>query len=109
MTKTKTPPNWLDSMGKRYWRKLVPLVELAPGEEDQFAALCEAWATYRRCVETLRREGLTYINSSNEPRQHPAVRTQTQALAEIRRLNKRFNLDMPSKTAKDELDDFFDT
>jgi len=57
------PPQWLDRLGRAYWRELVPTLIrnrlYGEGDETSLAMLCQAYSDYRECVEQLRKQGKT--------------------------------------------------
>ncbi|WP_339684246.1 phage terminase small subunit P27 family [Gimesia maris] len=100
-------PTWLDTIGKRYWRSLSPLVEIKnESVREQLAQLCDHWSIFRECVKHIQKDGIKVINDLGTMKNHPCLATKWKAQAEINRLTKLLGLNEQAKQEVDELEEF---
>ncbi|MEX1040198.1 MAG: P27 family phage terminase small subunit [Pirellulaceae bacterium] len=105
MTSIKSP-NWLDTIGKAYWRRLVNLVELDnDSKREQLAMLCDNWSLFRLATKQLQDEGLTVVSGTGTSKPHPALSAKWQSQEQIRRLSKTLGIDDNTVKTIDDLED----
>src|SRR5262245_15040438 len=123
LTPGKPPPApaWLSDVAKPKWGETATLLAgtglLTDLDHDALAAYCETWATWRKAVETVEREGATYRTAAGLVKRHPAVAIAAQAgkdlLAWAERLGltpaarQRMRVELPSEGEHDPMEDFF--
>ena len=91
------PPTWLSREARAEWRRIVPgltrLDLVKPEDRAALAAYCETWSTFVEATRTVHREGMTVTNpQSGRVAQHPAVRAQLQAAANLFHYAGQFGL-----------------
>jgi len=76
-------PSWLAETAKAKWKEAARLLSdvglLTPLDLDALAAYCSTWATWRKAVETIEREGATFTTAAGLVKRHPAVAIAAQA------------------------------
>ncbi|WP_417848380.1 phage terminase small subunit P27 family [Thalassoglobus sp.] len=78
----KTPPTWLSTTAKSYWRKLFARCE----SDELLAVFCTALAQYRQASEEVDREGFLIPNVSGGMKQNPATYVMKDSFVQIHRL-----------------------
>lgn len=88
-------PDWIGEYGRALWDQQAPLHHrlgtLTEADHPAFAAMCEAWDTYRRAVVGLRDE-LTHVTPNNGVSAKPEASVRKQALADFSKLANEFGL-----------------
>jgi P27 family predicted phage terminase small subunit len=96
-------PRWLDKEARAKWKALVPELSrlglLTCVDGDVLCVYCEAFSSFRRAVETLRREGETFKTKKGYVGVHPAVAIRNAARHTIKNFAALFGLD-PSSRAR---------
>lgn len=80
------PPSHLSADAKRLFRDVVKRYDLDAEELVSLRLACTAWDTAEKARRTLDREGQTITNRFDEPRAHPALAVQKEAMASWVRL-----------------------
>ena len=97
----QTPPAWLPSYAKAFWRKYVrklnKLGVLAKPDQAAFEELCLLYARIRECHETLEEEGLTVRGRGDLQVKHPLVSVLNAAETQFRLLGAEFGLTPSSR------------
>lgn len=78
----KTPPSWLSTTAKTYWRKLHSRCE----SDELLAVFCTALAQYRDASEQVDEEGFLIPTSTGGMKQHPATYVMKDSFVQIHRL-----------------------
>ncbi len=112
-------PRWLDKIAKAKWKELAPelfrLGLLTVVDGDALCVYCEAFSSFRRAVETLAKEGETFVTEKGYVGVHPAVAIRNGARQTIKSFAAILGLDPSSRTrlavsteeeAPDEMDEF---
>jgi len=119
-----SPPDWLQGDGLAKWNELVPILQavrvLTQADTGPLARYCDSWAWWRRCRETIQREGDTFVARDEAgnvkwSQQRPEVGICSKLAQQLHRLEVEFgltpsarsNLHAPSPQPVDELDEFF--
>lgn len=95
------PPAWLDADAKREWRRIVPDlvnegVPLAALDVGMLCTYCDAYATFRRCVEALA-DGMTFTTSHGGTQPRPENALKARAVAAILAVERRLGLSPASR------------
>jgi len=106
------PPEWLDKVGRAYWRKVAqPLMLeglLNPVTADLLATAANAYSTYRLADEMLKEEGRVIKSKGGTMTVNPWARVQKQAFDALCRVYKELQLAGPVAPISDELDTFLE-
>ena len=97
---TVKPPVKLHKLGKKYWKKIVPmLVEKGVLDDlDQFALdrLCQLYGVWMECRAKLHENGLTYETETDRGAkrfmERPELSIMQKAEKEIQQLERKFGL-----------------
>ena len=96
------PPEWLTAGAKRFWRKVAPQLEgagIATGLDVAcFAALAEAYASWRGALARIAEHGPTYSTLSGLVRPRPEVAMAARAERSMAALLAEFGLTPSSRT-----------
>lgn len=102
-TSMKQTPNWLDKLGKTYWKRITAVVQVDDTNADLVALLADQYSTYRQATDNIAKNGLTY-ESNLTWKPNPAVAIRKQALDNIRQLTKLVG-QSAAPEARDKLDE----
>jgi P27 family predicted phage terminase small subunit len=92
-TKLPKPPAHLSRDMAAWWRHVTANYQLEEHHLRLLQLACEAWDRGTGARETLRKEGVTYIDRFGAPRKHPAVAVEEQARIGFTRLVRELNLE----------------
>ena len=114
VVKVPKPPSWMNSDGKRAWKRLAPELErlglLTVADLETFAAACQAYGIWVECErffkkkdpETKKVYGRTYeyTNKAGEANEvaRPEVKIGQKALDQFKGLMSEFGLSPASRT-----------
>lgn len=89
-------PSWLDSKAKAEWRRVVPVLEamgvLTEIDGAALAAYCSSYSLWRRCLETVTKEGLMTSGQRGVNRRHPLLIVLRQAEQSMRGFSEQFGM-----------------
>jgi P27 family predicted phage terminase small subunit len=117
-------PAWLNADARAKWNELFAVLQsvglLTQADAGPLARYCDTWAWWRRCRETIEREGDTLVirdDSGNEKyrQQRPEVGIVNKLAQQMHRLECEFGLTPAARstmhvlpeTPRDELEQFF--
>ena len=108
---TPTAPEWLSTLAKTEWRRIVPELEaaglLSRVDRAALAVYCQTWAEYTEATKTLKKDGTIIeepIQSASgaiighKKKPHPAVKLQRDASTRIRQFMSEFGFSPGSRS-----------
>ncbi len=122
--KAPEPPTWLDVHGKRVWRliakKLVRFGLLTELDHVPLAAVCDSYATWRRCRQVVLEEGYS-VDTKETTKPRPEALLMERARRDFVRFAAEFGMTPAARTrievdvfgligeksGKDDSEDFF--
>ncbi|MEZ0117825.1 UNVERIFIED_ORG: P27 family predicted phage terminase small subunit [Heyndrickxia coagulans] len=113
-------PKWLDTKGKKEWKRIAPLMlELPISEHDRqmLAMYCNYVSVYEQCARALKKQGLTVIEIGSKgqaiTKQNVNWQTMVQAGREIKSIASNLGLTLDARlrimvpeTGEKEIDPF---
>ena len=105
-TKDVKPPTWMNTDGKKMWKRLVPILQrlqlLTEADLESFSMLCQSWGDYVEHVKDIKKNGkyCIYVNKgggANEV-ERPAVKLMHRAYERYKALCSEFGLTPASRT-----------
>lgn len=101
--KTRTPPSYLGTYGKKEWKRILPLIEknnlMTDADYITLAGYCQSVDTWILAEQKKRSEGLISITDKGNEIQHPAVGIANTALQNILKFGREFGLSPSSRSA----------
>ena len=92
-TKPPRPPKHLSASTRRWWSDVVANFEMEEHHLKILTGAGELWDRAQEAGATVKREGAFYVNRFGEPRVHPAVTVQRDALVGFSRMVRELGLD----------------
>lgn len=96
------PPKHLSKYAKQFWRDAVPtLNEVGLLDKVDTAALemmATLYSRVRECQDIVKKEGPMTTGSQGQPREHPAINTERQAMATFLRYAEHYALTPVART-----------
>ena len=110
--KGETAPDWLDRIGKWYWRYITPALRqtgiLHAGTRELVAVMCSAYSTYRRANDKLRAEGRIVPGANGTTKVNPLVTVEKHAFEVMARCHKELKIGKSEILPNDELEQFLE-
>lgn len=110
-----TPPDELDTEGKRAWERLAKQLDGAglftAVDRDALILYCESWSKWIRATKRVRRDGMVYKTSTGNLRINPILQVADEASKMMQKLMAGFGMTPADRTritvaAKPEDDEF---
>lgn len=96
------PPDWLSEDGQAEWRRVFPLLverrAISTSDLGSLENYCDAQGTVREMARKLASEGRVVTTAKGEPRKHPAVQIQAEAVNRARLLAAELGLTPVSRS-----------
>ena len=106
------PPDWLDRIGRAYWRQIAPVMrelgKLDDSTIELIAMACQAYSTYRHAVKTLDSEGRVITTHTGARKVNPNLQVEKQAFEQVVRVWRELQMQgkPPLVNEADELQTF---
>jgi P27 family predicted phage terminase small subunit len=100
---TIKPPTYLDSLAKREWKRIAPILHkvglLTKADEAALAAYCANFSRWVQAEKKVREHGMTYESDKGNVIQRPEVGIANTAMKLMVTFCKEFGLTPSSRTA----------
>lgn len=97
-------PKWLDTRGKKEWKRIAPLMQELPISEldrQMLAMYCNYVSIYEQCAKALKKEGLTIVEMGSKgqaiTKQNVHFQTMLQTSKEIKNIASTMGLTLDSR------------
>lgn len=92
-------PTHLSTASKRWIEHLLARYHFSPGQFQLLVMAAECWDRHKSAAKIARKEGPVVTSPNGCQMQHPAVKTELQAVQQFSRLLKQLGLDADEQPA----------
>ena len=86
-------PNPLRAATRKWWNDIMATFELEPHQIRLLVLACESWGSYQQARESLRKNGLTFLNRAGNPASRPEVAIERDSRMAFCRVLRELGLD----------------